>query len=150
MGSERHCRRRARAFACRDAAYVRDVLNFVDGYHCYQSTQVRGSESLIHLLLSFSSLTTLATSQVVELDQPYRERVHAHQLRTYFYGTPLFLPPVMQESDLGGDPGAVIDMTLAPYSSIISFDDLDVYRVGGGAFSLSPLSSHHSSATWLD
>jgi len=67
---------------------------------------------------------------VVELDQSYRERIHAHQLRTYFYGTPTYLPKGMKESDLGSE-GAVVDTTLAPYSSVVSFDDLVIYRIGG-------------------
>lgn len=37
----------------------------------------------------------------------------------------------MKESDLGSE-GAVIDTTLAPYSSVVGFDDLVIYRVGGG------------------
>lgn len=41
----------------------------------------------------------------------------------------------MKESELGGE-AATVDMTLAPYSSIIRFDDLTIYRVGGGACAL--------------
>ncbi|KAF8323070.1 Clp1-domain-containing protein [Clavulina sp. PMI_390] len=67
---------------------------------------------------------------VVELDEAYRERVHTHQLRSYFYGTPLYLPKGMKEADLGDD-AVITDMTLAPHSSIVSFDDLTIYRLGG-------------------
>lgn len=73
----------------------------------------------------------------MELEQSYRERVHGHQLRTYFYGTPLYIPPGMKESELGGE-AATIDMVLAPHSSIISFDDLIIYRLGGGTVHLIP------------
>ena len=65
------------------------------------------------------------------MDQSYRDRIHAHQLRAYFYGTPIYLPKGMNESDLGNEV-AIVDTTLAPYSSVVSFDDLVVYRVGGG------------------
>ena len=70
--------------------------------------------------------------QVVEIDHAYRERLHAHQLRTYFYGTTLFLPKNMTEAsaNLGGE--ASTELTLSPYSSAISFDDILIYRIGGG------------------
>ncbi|KAF9506638.1 hypothetical protein BS47DRAFT_1378074 [Hydnum rufescens UP504] len=76
---------------------------------------------------------------VVEIDHAYRERLHAHQLRTYFYGTPLFLPKNMTEAsaNLGGE--ASTELTLSPYSSVLGFDDILIYRIGGE--SLAPSSA---------
>jgi len=65
---------------------------------------------------------------VVEIDQLYHDRLVNHQLRTYMYGYKLPLLPGLDEKDLGGE--GRIDMTLAPHSTTISFDDLTIYRIG--------------------
>ncbi|KAA1469407.1 hypothetical protein DENSPDRAFT_835025 [Dentipellis sp. KUC8613] len=68
---------------------------------------------------------------VVELDQPYRTRIQTYQLHTYMYGQPLTPPPgpgVDPSATAGGE--AAMDVHLAPSSSVVSFDDLTVYRIG--------------------
>ncbi|THH10484.1 hypothetical protein EW146_g8362 [Bondarzewia mesenterica] len=68
---------------------------------------------------------------VVELDAPYRHRVHVHQLHHYMYGPPLTPPPGLPPSthaSAGGE--TALDMHLAPSSSVIGFDELTIYRIG--------------------
>jgi polyribonucleotide 5'-hydroxyl-kinase len=50
------------------------------------------------------------------------------QLRTYMYGYKLPLLPGLDEKELGGE--GRVDMTLAPHSTHIGFDDLKIYRIG--------------------
>jgi len=75
---------------------------------------------------------------VVELEYNYRERVHNYQIRSYFYGPKIDLPPGVTDATLGGE--ALSDLTLAPYSTVVSFTDLVIYRIGG-AESLAPSSA---------
>jgi len=65
---------------------------------------------------------------VVELDHSYRERVHNYQLHTYMYGQTIEAPPGIQSATQGGETMA--DLVLSPSSSIISFGDLTIYRIG--------------------
>ncbi|KZS88377.1 Clp1-domain-containing protein [Sistotremastrum niveocremeum HHB9708] len=65
---------------------------------------------------------------VVEIDQAYRDRIIDYQLRFYFYGSNLVLPPTVSASSLGGE--ALVDLSLAPHSLVISFDDITIYRIG--------------------
>jgi polyribonucleotide 5'-hydroxyl-kinase len=72
---------------------------------------------------------------VVELDSAYRDRVQGYQLKNYFFGSPLQLPEELASQplnslNLGGE--AAMDLTLSPHSSVISFDDLHIYRIGQG------------------
>lgn len=76
---------------------------------------------------------------VVELDSLYRERVQGYQLKNYFYGSPLQLPPELANEPsatlkLGGE--GAMDTTLSPHSSTISFDDIHIYRIGQGTSGL--------------
>lgn len=65
---------------------------------------------------------------VVELDRSYRERIHSYQLHTYMYGLYIEPPSGVADATLGGEP--ITDLTLAPSSIQISFDDLSIFRVG--------------------
>ncbi|KAG8947909.1 Cleavage polyadenylation factor subunit clp1 [Tulasnella sp. 419] len=77
---------------------------------------------------------------VVDLDHAYRIRTLSNQIRTYFYGAgSVHLPNSIQQSTLGGEAQTTIDLTLSPYSSIIKFTDLKIYRVG--AESMAPSSA---------
>lgn len=71
---------------------------------------------------------------VSDLDMAYRDRIQSYQLRHYFYGTPLKLPPSLvahaDELQFGGE--ASKDLTLTPYSTVLSFDDIKIYRIGQG------------------
>lgn len=76
---------------------------------------------------------------VVELDASYRDRVQGYQLKNYFFGSPLQLPEELANQPLsslklGGE--AAMDLTLSPHSSVISFDDLHIYRIGQGMTTL--------------
>ncbi|KAI0302220.1 Pre-mRNA cleavage complex II protein Clp1-domain-containing protein [Russula brevipes] len=65
---------------------------------------------------------------VVELDAPYRQRVHAQQLHTYFYGQ-VIAPPRGLSASAFGD--ADFDgHHLAPSSSVIPFGELSFLRIG--------------------
>ncbi|KAG8769964.1 Cleavage polyadenylation factor subunit clp1 [Serendipita sp. 397] len=85
---------------------------------------------------------------VVDLDSAYCERVQAHQVKNYFYGSPLQLPPELAAAftsaggregqglsglNLGGE-AAAMDLALSPHSSVVSFDDLTIYRIGQDSF----------------
>ncbi|CEL59631.1 Protein CLP1 OS=Laccaria bicolor (strain S238N-H82 / ATCC MYA-4686) GN=CLP1 PE=3 SV=1 [Rhizoctonia solani AG-1 IB] len=70
---------------------------------------------------------------VVELDYPYQTRVIASQIRAYFYGTPLYLPPSVNPAtaQLGGE--ATTETTLSPFSITLNASDLQIYRIGSTA-----------------
>jgi polyribonucleotide 5'-hydroxyl-kinase len=65
--------------------------------------------------------------QVVELDMQYRQRVHAQQLHTYFYGQ-VIAPPRGLSASVIGD--ADFDGHLAPSSSVVPFGELSFLRIG--------------------
>lgn len=65
--------------------------------------------------------------QVVELDVHYRQRVHAQQVHTYFYGQTTTLPPGLSITSIGD---ADFDGHLAPSSSVIPFGELSFLRIG--------------------
>lgn len=65
--------------------------------------------------------------QVVELDVHYRQRVHAQQLHTYFYGQTITPPPGLSITSIGD---ADFDGHLAPSSSVIPFGELSFLRIG--------------------
>ncbi|EGO21102.1 hypothetical protein SERLADRAFT_372905 [Serpula lacrymans var. lacrymans S7.9] len=65
---------------------------------------------------------------VVELDHSYRERVQKHQLHTYMYGQVIDPPPGIPSGMVDGEMTA--DLVLSPSSTVLSFDDLTIYRVG--------------------
>jgi polyribonucleotide 5'-hydroxyl-kinase len=66
----------------------------------------------------------------VELDQAYRDRTHAQQLHAYMYGQKITPPPGVVAPSQGGE--TIEDFTLAPSSTVISFGDLQIYRIGEG------------------
>jgi len=82
-------------------------------------------------------------AQVVELDHSYRERVHNYQLHTYMYGQIIPAPPGISSATIGGE--ALTDLVLSPSSTVISFDDLTIYRIGAGESIslLTPISTTH-------
>ena len=65
--------------------------------------------------------------QVVELDVQYRQRVHAQQLHTYFYGQTIAPPRGLLASAIGD---ADFDGKLAPSSSVVPFGELSFLRIG--------------------
>ena len=65
--------------------------------------------------------------QVVELDVQYRQRVHAQQLHTYFYGQVIAPPRGLSSSAIGD---ADFDGHLAPSSSVVPFGELSFLRIG--------------------
>ncbi|KAJ1308731.1 hypothetical protein OPQ81_004422 [Rhizoctonia solani] len=67
---------------------------------------------------------------VVEVDYAYHTRVISSQIRAYFYGTPLYLPPSMNPAtaQLGGE--ATTETTLSPFSVTLNAGDLQIYRIG--------------------
>lgn len=65
--------------------------------------------------------------QAVELDVQYRQRVHAQQLHTYFYGQVIAPPRGLSASTIGD---ADFDGRLAPSSSIVPFGELTFLRIG--------------------
>jgi polyribonucleotide 5'-hydroxyl-kinase len=82
------------------------------------------------------------SSGVVDVEDSYREIVHAQQVRSYFYGEPA-LP-----SDLSQLVGRTVPLglQLSPYSFQIGWDILHVLRVGEGSAAPStalPLGSSH-------
>ncbi|KAI0312374.1 hypothetical protein OF83DRAFT_1278326 [Amylostereum chailletii] len=69
---------------------------------------------------------------VVELDLQHRQRVHTYQMHNYMYGSPITPPPglrPMVQATPGGET-ALMDMHLAPSSTVINFSDLTIYRIG--------------------
>ena len=79
--------------------------------------------------LSVLSLISLPFNQVVDLDDAYRARIRAQQIKTYFYGEPALPAP------LAGLPGRIsaLETGLHPYSFTIPWDELEIYRIGEGA-----------------
>ncbi|OBZ65730.1 mRNA cleavage and polyadenylation factor CLP1 [Grifola frondosa] len=69
---------------------------------------------------------------VVELDASYRERVHRYQLHNYMYGQ-LIEPPAGLATTAylqAGEQTPDLTQHLSPSSSIVSFSDLMIYRIG--------------------
>ncbi|KAG7530491.1 hypothetical protein FFLO_04981 [Filobasidium floriforme] len=73
-----------------------------------------------------SVISAPKSSGVVDLDDLYRSRIRAQQIKTYFYGEPA-LPPTL--INLPGRVAAV-ETGLHPYSFTIPWDELEIYRVG--------------------
>ena len=76
---------------------------------------------------------------VVELDPLYRARVRKYQMHSYMYGEritpPVGMPPLSATQTLvryliGGEQSN--DMALAPSSSVMSFGELSLWRIGEG------------------
>ena len=65
--------------------------------------------------------------QAVELDVQYRQRVHAQQLHTYFYGQVIAPPRGLSASTIGD---ADSDGRLAPSSFVVPFGELTFLRIG--------------------
>jgi hypothetical protein len=68
--------------------------------------------------------------QAVELDAAYRERIQARQLYAYMYGETIKPPPGVTSYLLGRE--LATDLTLAPATATVSFDDITIYRIGEG------------------
>ncbi|CAE6523617.1 unnamed protein product [Rhizoctonia solani] len=82
---------------------------------------------------------------VVEVDYAYHARVITSQIRAYFYGTPLYLPPSVNPAtaQLGGE--ATTETTLSPFSVTLNANELQIYRIGSTA--LAPSSALPIGAT---
>ncbi|KAG9318596.1 hypothetical protein JVU11DRAFT_689 [Chiua virens] len=65
---------------------------------------------------------------VVELDHPYRDRVHNYQLHEYMYGQKIDPPPGVSNGLVAGE--AFTELILSPSSTVINFGDLAIYRIG--------------------
>ncbi|KAI5124303.1 hypothetical protein M0805_008911 [Coniferiporia weirii] len=70
---------------------------------------------------------------VVDLDLAYRERTHGYQIHHYMYGTHLTLAGAGPTGAGGDDAVDINDMRLSPMSTTIGFDDITIYRIGGGS-----------------
>ncbi|TFK76189.1 Clp1-domain-containing protein [Pluteus cervinus] len=68
---------------------------------------------------------------VVELEHHYRERIRNNQFYSYMYGHIIKPPAGITNATLGGE--TLDDFILSPSSTVISFSDLTIYRVGAGA-----------------
>ncbi|KAL6301804.1 hypothetical protein BKA93DRAFT_795947 [Sparassis latifolia] len=69
---------------------------------------------------------------VVELDASYRERIRKYELHKYMYGQ-VIEPPSGLSSTVcmqGGEQTPDLTLALSPSSSVISFSDLRIYRIG--------------------
>ncbi|KAG7448081.1 uncharacterized protein BT62DRAFT_930162 [Guyanagaster necrorhizus] len=94
---------------------------------------VVGHEKLnVEMQRTYGSLLTVVkipkSGGVVELDHGYRERVHSYQMHTYMYGQVIQPPAGIPASSVSAD--TFTDIILSPSSSVISFDDLTIYRIG--------------------
>jgi polyribonucleotide 5'-hydroxyl-kinase len=98
---------------------------------------------LSDLTISSSPSNICRFFQVVELDVQYRQRVHAQQLHTYFYGQAIAPPRGLSASAIGD---ADFDGHLAPSSSVVPFGELSFLRIGESNTSLSTLSRERASA----
>ncbi|KAJ9125374.1 hypothetical protein QFC22_000334 [Naganishia vaughanmartiniae] len=93
---------------------------------------VIGNEKLtieMQKLFSKNGVTVISAPKsggVVELDDHYRNRIKSQQTKTYFYGEPP-LPPLL--TNLPGRMVA-IEASLHPHSFTVSWDDLEIYRIG--------------------
>jgi polyribonucleotide 5'-hydroxyl-kinase len=67
---------------------------------------------------------------VVELDQAQRERIQTRELHAYMYGESITPPAGVTSYLLGGELHT--ELGLAPTSSVVSFDELAIYRIGEG------------------
>ncbi|KAG9087418.1 Cleavage polyadenylation factor subunit clp1 [Ceratobasidium sp. 370] len=100
---------------------------------------IMGNEKLnVELQRAFGSsgnITVLKVPKsggVVELDYAYQSRVISSQIRAYFYGTPLYLPPSMNAAtaQLGGE---ATEMTLSPFSTTLDINEIRIYKIGDSA-----------------
>ncbi|PCH37779.1 hypothetical protein WOLCODRAFT_135845 [Wolfiporia cocos MD-104 SS10] len=69
---------------------------------------------------------------VVELDAGYRERIRRYQLHNYMYGRVLEPPSGLAVNTYlqGGEQTPELSLNLAPQSTVVSFGDLTIYRIG--------------------
>ncbi|CDO76431.1 hypothetical protein BN946_scf184781.g8 [Trametes cinnabarina] len=69
---------------------------------------------------------------VVELDQPYRERVHKYQFHNYFYGYLIDAPSGLTTKAFiqAGEQTPEQTMHLSPASMTVNFGDITIYRIG--------------------
>lgn len=72
-------------------------------------------------------LRVTKSSGVVDVEEQYRRRIQSRQIRSYFYGETA-LPAVLK--NLPDARTIAIEAPLHPYSFTISWDDLEIYRVG--------------------
>ena len=77
--------------------------------------------------------------QAVDRDHAHRQRVRNHQIQNYMYGQKIEIPDRCDKGEgsylFQHEPTA--DLSLAPSSTVVSFDDITIYRIGGGKISYS-------------
>jgi polyribonucleotide 5'-hydroxyl-kinase len=96
-----------------------------------KSGGVRALETCGFVFFYVLSLNAFVRFQVVELDVQYRQRIHAQQLHTYFYGQTIAPPRGLSASAIGD---ADFDGKLAPSSSVVPFGELSFLRIGESEF----------------
>ncbi|EJD53335.1 cleavage/polyadenylation factor ia subunit Clp1p, partial [Auricularia subglabra TFB-10046 SS5] len=107
----------------------------VDAFHVNHIVVIGNEKLYVEMQRMFPKQSGVSVIKIpksggaVELDFAYRERVHSYQMRAYMYGFQFELPQGVTEAMLGAD--TLHNLTLAPHSSSISFDDLKLFRVGG-------------------
>ncbi|KAF9564418.1 hypothetical protein CPC08DRAFT_705370 [Agrocybe pediades] len=65
---------------------------------------------------------------VVELDYSYREKVQQYALHGYMYGQVIKPPPGVTKGIFGGEK--LDELLLSPSSTVINFEDLQIFRIG--------------------
>ena len=87
-------------------------------------------------LCSFRVLWVLCVDilQAVDRDYAYRQRVRNHQVQNYVYGQKVEIPDRCDNGEgsylFQHEPTS--DLSLAPSSTVVPFDDITIYRIGGG------------------
>lgn len=75
--------------------------------------------------------------QAVDRDHAHRQRVRNHQIQNYMYGQKVEIPARCDNGEgsylFQHEPTS--DLSLAPSSTVVSFDDITIYRIGGGKIS---------------
>lgn len=74
------------------------------------------------------------STQAVDRDQAHRRRVRNHQIQNYMYGQKVEIPDGCDNGEgsylFQHEPTS--DLSFAPSSTVVSFDDITIYRIGGG------------------
>jgi len=72
--------------------------------------------------------------QAADRDYTYRQRVRNHQIQNYMYGQKIKIPNRCDNGEgsylFQHEPTS--DLSLAPSSTVVSFGDITIYRIGGG------------------
>ncbi|KAL5490182.1 CLP1 [Sanghuangporus weigelae] len=118
------------------------IQTCVDAFHINVIVVVGHEKLNVEMQRMFGSKLSVIklpkSGGVVDLDISYHERVHRYQIHNYMYGTHISPPPGLVQRQ--GAPGNTTeesefntDSRLSPLSTTINFNDLTIYRIGGGA-----------------